>query len=145
MRAPNPAAAYGISLLCEAPYVYPGNAEWTCFVTDYSECLGNEHHHDHNFTVNGAQAVSAVEISVRELMALCLAENQRRFSGYDRRLLRPGTMPRLVRFGLHFMRAHKTSSGFNCGEPVTTVITTRAAAHLAAGKPGNAGSLLAKR
>jgi hypothetical protein len=69
---------------------------------------GNEHHHDNNFTVNGAQAVSAVEISVRELMTLCLEENERRFSGYDRRLLRPETMPRLVRFALRFMRAGNT-------------------------------------
>ena len=107
MRAPNPAAAYGISVLCEAPYVYPRNAEWTCFVTDYSECIGNEHHHDHNFTVNGAQAVSAVEISLRELMTLCLEQNERRFSGYDRRLLRPEAMPTLVRFALRFMRAGK--------------------------------------
>jgi hypothetical protein len=71
---------------------------------------GNEHRHDNNFTVNGAQAVSSVQISVRELMTLCLAENERRFAGYDRRLLRPETMPRLVRFALRcsgfFMRTH---------------------------------------
>jgi hypothetical protein len=64
---------------------------------------GNEHRHDNNFTVNGAQAVSSVEISVRELMLLCLAENERRFAGYDARLLRPATMPRLVRFALRFV------------------------------------------
>jgi len=29
---------------------------------------------------------------------------QRRFAGYDRRLLRPTTMPRLVRFALRFIR-----------------------------------------
>jgi hypothetical protein len=66
---------------------------------------GNEHKHDNNFTVNGAHAVSAAETSVRELMTLCLEENERRFSGYDRRLLRPETMPKLVRFALRFMRA----------------------------------------
>lgn len=65
---------------------------------------GNEQQHDHNFTVKGAQSVSAVEISVPELMALCLQENDRRFSGYDSRLLRPATMPALVRFALRFMR-----------------------------------------
>ncbi|MGF7129666.1 hypothetical protein P3T40_001137 [Paraburkholderia sp. EB58] len=185
-------AAYGISLLSEAPYVHPRNTEWAYLVTGYSECIdsffafglfevahrsglfppelidtfepvmqeecrhillfanwvawhrtqlswwrrigfrlkvaaawvflgwermrlvrtldadGNEHHHDNNFTVNGAQAVSAVEISVRELVTLCLEENERRFSGYDRRLLRPETMPRLVRFALRFMRAGNT-------------------------------------
>ena len=66
---------------------------------------GNEHKHDNNFTVNGAHAVSAAETSVHELMTLCLEENDRRFSGYDRRLLRPETMPKLVRFALRFMRA----------------------------------------
>jgi hypothetical protein len=69
---------------------------------------GNEHKHDNNFTMNGAQAVSSVQISVRELLILCLAESERRFSGYDRRLLRPETMPKLVRFALRFMpAAHK--------------------------------------
>jgi hypothetical protein len=44
---------------------------------------GNEQKQDNNFTVNGAHAVSATEISVRELMTLCLQESERRFSGYD--------------------------------------------------------------
>jgi hypothetical protein len=68
---------------------------------------GNEQKQDNNFTVNGAQAVSAVDIDVRELMSLCLQENDRRFSGYDVRLLRPRTMPALVRFALRFMREKK--------------------------------------
>ncbi len=59
---------------------------------------------DNNFTVNGAKAVADVELSVPELMALCLSENDRRFSGYDRRLLRPTTMPSLVRLGLGALR-----------------------------------------
>lgn len=36
-------------------------------------------------------------------MRLCLEENDRRFSGYDTRLLRPETMPKLVRFALRFI------------------------------------------
>lgn len=68
---------------------------------------GNEHRHDNNFTMNGAQQVTDVDISVPELMRLCLAENDRRFSGYDSRLLRPETMPRLVRFALRFVRDKK--------------------------------------
>jgi hypothetical protein len=48
--------------------------------------------------------VSDQELSVPELMALCLSENDRRFAGYDRRLLRPTTMPGLVRFALRFVR-----------------------------------------
>jgi hypothetical protein len=70
---------------------------------------GNEHRHDNNFTVNGAQSVSATDISVADLMRLCLDENDRRFSGYDTRLLRPQTMPKLVRFGLRFVRRDRSS------------------------------------
>jgi hypothetical protein len=65
---------------------------------------GKEHHHDNNFTVSGASSVSAEDITVRRLMTLCLQENDRRFSGYDPRLERPRTMPKLVRFALRFMR-----------------------------------------
>ena len=59
---------------------------------------------DNNFTVTGSKAVSDVEIEPRELMQLCLAENDRRFAGYDARLLRPTTTPTLVRLALRFMR-----------------------------------------
>ncbi len=60
---------------------------------------------DNNFTVTGTKAVSNVELSLPDLMALCLEENDRRFSGYDRRLVRPTTMPNLVRAALAAMRA----------------------------------------
>ena len=59
---------------------------------------------DNNFTVTGSKAVSDVDVGIRELMQLCLAENDRRFAGYDARLLRPTTMPMLARFALRFMR-----------------------------------------
>jgi hypothetical protein len=68
---------------------------------------GKQQEHDNNFTVSGAQSVAAGDISVAELMSLCLEENERRFSGYDRRLLRPTTMPRLVRFALRWMRKRR--------------------------------------
>jgi hypothetical protein len=55
---------------------------------------------DSTFTASSANAISPVEIDVRDLMALCLKENDRRFAGYDSRLLRPTTVPRLVRFAL---------------------------------------------
>jgi hypothetical protein len=58
---------------------------------------------DNNFTVTGSKAVSDVDVGVRELMTICLAENDRRFSGYDDRLCRPTTTPSLVRFALRFM------------------------------------------
>lgn len=44
-----------------------------------------------------AQAVTPVEIGVRDLMALCLQENDRRFAVYDARLVRPRTVPTLAR------------------------------------------------
>jgi len=59
---------------------------------------------DNNFTVTGSKAVSDVEVSLPELMGLCLSENDRRFAGYDPRLLRPTTMPGLTRFARRFMR-----------------------------------------
>ncbi|HTV98362.1 MAG TPA: hypothetical protein VME42_20395 [Steroidobacteraceae bacterium] len=65
---------------------------------------GNATRQDNNFTVSGSKAVSGGEIRIRDLMAVCLEENDRRFAGYDRRLLRPTTMPRLIRFALRFMR-----------------------------------------
>ncbi|MHB1304458.1 MAG: ferritin-like domain-containing protein [Acidiphilium sp.] len=62
---------------------------------------------DNNFTVSGSKSVSAEDISVPELMRICLEENDRRFAGYDRRLLRPTTMPTLVRIALKFMPKKK--------------------------------------
>jgi hypothetical protein len=59
---------------------------------------------DNNFTVTGAQAVSDKEVSLPDLMRLCLAENDRRFAGYDARLRRPSTMPWLTRLALRFVR-----------------------------------------
>jgi len=61
---------------------------------------------DNNFTVTGSKQVG-VDIEPAELMAVCLAENDKRLRGYDRRLLRPRTVPLLVRFALRFMRKKK--------------------------------------
>jgi len=65
---------------------------------------------DNNFTVTGSKAVSDVDISIRELMQLCLGENDRRFAGYDERLRRPTTMPALARFAVRFMRVRRPSA-----------------------------------
>jgi hypothetical protein len=62
---------------------------------------------DNNFTVTGAQAVSDRQISLRELMELCLEENDRRFAGYDARLRRPTTMPFLTRVACRLMPRRK--------------------------------------
>ena len=61
---------------------------------------GKGERRDANFTVHGAQSVSPVEIGFRDLLTLCLAENDRRFAGYDRRLVRPTAIPSLFRFVL---------------------------------------------
>jgi hypothetical protein len=65
---------------------------------------GNETLQDNNFTLNGSKAVSDTEIGIRELITVCLNENDRRFAGYDSRLLRPNTMPRQVRLARRFMK-----------------------------------------
>jgi hypothetical protein len=59
---------------------------------------------DNNFTLNGAQSVADGGVDLPHVLALCLEENQRRFAGYDERLLRPTTVPRLARFALRLMR-----------------------------------------
>ena len=51
---------------------------------------------DANFTMTGSGAVG-IELKPRELMELCLAENDRRMAGYDPRLLRPMAVPRMAR------------------------------------------------
>jgi hypothetical protein len=51
---------------------------------------------DNNFTVTGSQSIG-VDVDVASLMDVCLAENDRRLSGYDPRLVQPRLVPRLVR------------------------------------------------
>jgi hypothetical protein len=57
-------------------------------------------HDNSNFTVKGASALSPIEFGARDLMQLCLQENDRRFAGYDARLVRPTTVPMLIRLAL---------------------------------------------
>jgi hypothetical protein len=59
---------------------------------------------DHNFTMTGAKSVGS-DVNVGELIDSCLAENQRRMSFYDRRLLRPTLVPALARFARRFIRS----------------------------------------
>jgi len=53
---------------------------------------------DNNFTLTGSKSVGAADLSIRALIDVCLAENDRRLSGYDPRLLRPTVVPCLLRF-----------------------------------------------
>ena len=59
---------------------------------------------DNNFTLTGSKAVGAVDLSVADLIDVCLEENERRLCGYDARLLRPNLVPRLMRFARRFVR-----------------------------------------
>ncbi len=68
--------------------------------------VGSGGKEDANFTVQGANAVGG-KVDTAELMRICLAENDRRLGGYDQRLLRPTTVPRLVRIALRFMGRRK--------------------------------------
>ncbi len=59
---------------------------------------------DNNFAVTGAKSVGD-ELSIGGLIELCLAENRRRMSPYDRRLLRPAVVPRLAGLARRLMRS----------------------------------------
>jgi hypothetical protein len=62
---------------------------------------------DNNFTLTGSKAVGAVDLSMTALLDVCLAENDRRLSGYDMRLSRPMVVPCLARFARRCMpRSH---------------------------------------
>ncbi len=58
---------------------------------------------DNNFTMTGAKSVGD-DLNVAALLELCLAENDRRMSAYDRRLLRPRAVPALARLARRFLR-----------------------------------------
>jgi len=61
------------------------------------------HAQDMNFPANVGDSVGG-GVSARALIDLCLAENERRMGGYDVRLLRPTTVPRLARLARRFLR-----------------------------------------
>jgi hypothetical protein len=48
------------------------------------------------------------DISAREFLELCLAENDRRLARYDERLLRPRLVPGAVRMALKLMPRRRT-------------------------------------
>jgi hypothetical protein len=52
---------------------------------------------DNNFTLTGGKSVSDSPLGLISLMGVCLAENDRRFAGYDSRLRRPTTAPAIAR------------------------------------------------
>ena len=61
-------------------------------------------HQDNNFVFTGSKVIGGVDMSAAALIGLCLSEYERRFSGYDARLLRPNVMPHLMRSVSRFLR-----------------------------------------
>jgi hypothetical protein len=59
---------------------------------------------DNNFTLNGSKAVSDANLDLASLLTVCLEENDRRFAGYDPRLLRPTTTPAIARIAAWVLR-----------------------------------------
>jgi hypothetical protein len=57
---------------------------------------------DLNFTARGTGSVG-VQLKPAEMIDLCLVENERRMTGYDSRLLRPNTVPILVKLARRFL------------------------------------------
>jgi hypothetical protein len=45
-----------------------------------------------------------VDITFKQLAAICLKENDRRLAPYDRRLIRPVFVPAMIRLALRFMK-----------------------------------------
>jgi hypothetical protein len=59
--------------------------------------------HDSNFLPANSGTIGKA-LSGRQLLELCLAENEQRMAGYDARLIRPALVPTLARLALRFMR-----------------------------------------
>ncbi|CEF57080.1 ferritin family protein [Acetobacter ghanensis] len=72
---------------------------------------GQVHTQDNNFTVTGTKEVTNIQISLPDFMDLCLEEDDRRFAGYDSRLLRPTTTPAIAKVIRDVGRAWEFTSG----------------------------------
>jgi hypothetical protein len=59
---------------------------------------------DNNFVFTGSRAIGSGNVSAAAVIDICLSEHERRFAGYDPRLLRPRLIPCLMRFARRFIR-----------------------------------------
>jgi hypothetical protein len=75
---------------------------------------------DNNFTLTGSKAVSDVDINPLDLMVICLSENDRRFAGYDPRLLRPTTTPALARVAVRLGRMFRRGKSDEVMKPAAS-------------------------
>ena len=64
---------------------------------------------DNNFTLTGSKQLG-VNITFKRLAEICLYENERRLAPYDKRLIRPVFVPKMIRWALRFMRWKETVS-----------------------------------
>jgi len=64
---------------------------------------------DNNFTLTGSKQLG-VNISFKRLAEICLYENERRLAPYDKRLIRPVFVPKMIRLTLRFVRWQETVS-----------------------------------
>jgi hypothetical protein len=60
---------------------------------------------DNNFVFTGSKAIGSGDVTAAAVIDICFSENERRFSGYDPRLLRPKIMPWSMRLARRFMRS----------------------------------------
>ena len=66
--------------------------------------------HDNNFTVSGSRSLD-INVSLADVIDVCLAENARRLEPYDPRLLRPTFVPRMAQFARRFLVWPKRRGG----------------------------------
>jgi hypothetical protein len=64
---------------------------------------------DANFTMTGSQAL-ADDMDPAILIDICLEEDKKRMAGYDSRLIRPTTMPKLARLARRFIKPKKKTA-----------------------------------
>jgi len=57
---------------------------------------------DGDFTLKGHEAILP-DLSPRDFLQLCMQENERRLSPYDRRLLRPRLVPAIAKTVMRFL------------------------------------------
>ncbi len=63
---------------------------------------------DKNFAMTGSQHLG-IDLDFKQVIAICLRENERRLAPYDTRLIRPRLVPALARLALKLMRSPRLS------------------------------------
>lgn len=79
---------------------------WAFLIWERLSLARNVNGQDNNFIATGANKVG-LQVGLREMLDICLAENDRRLAVYDPRLLRPRVVPTVVRFARRFMGGAK--------------------------------------